>query len=73
MSLVINTFAESRDIVAGASRCFLLGVTWYGKAVVWRLARGDHRGWRWKVGEATRPSAYAPNDWLIDYLYTTVT
>ncbi len=37
-----------------------------GRGPAWRLARRNPRVWRRKVGDATRPPAYAPFDWLID-------
>ena len=37
----------------------LLGM---GREPAWRLARGSRTDWRRRVGEATRPPAYAPND-----------
>ena len=37
-----------------------------GRELAWGLARGDRQSWRRRVGEATRPSAYASNDWLIE-------
>ena len=33
-----------------------------GRVSAWRLARRDPLGWRRRVGAATRPPAYAPND-----------
>ncbi|KAG0727870.1 hypothetical protein GWK47_033730 [Chionoecetes opilio] len=35
-----------------------------GREPAWELARGDPRECRCRVGEATRPPAYAPNDRL---------
>ena len=36
-----------------------------GRRPEWRLALGDSRGWLRRMDEATRPSAYAPNDDLL--------
>ncbi len=37
-----------------------------GRGPAWRLARRNPRVWRRRVGDATRPPAYAPFDWLYD-------
>ncbi len=35
---------------------------WMGKGPAWKLARRNSRVWRRRVGDATRPPAYAPFD-----------
>ncbi len=42
-----------------------------GRGPAWRLARRNPRVWRRRIGGATRPPAYAPFDWLTDWLILT--
>lgn len=44
-----------------------LGVN-MGRGPAWRIARGDCRRWWQGLGEVTHPFAYAPIDWLINWL-----
>ena len=39
-----------------------------GREPAWRLARRDRHECRCRAGEATRPPAYAPHDWLIFFI-----
>ena len=54
---------ETKELMAAANRCLLLeGLLGKGKGASWRLVGRDRQEWRHRVGEATRPVAYAPND-----------